>query len=82
MNQETVQMRTAELRTIQQTEVANNFANGNLWNECEDKIYFLTKYGQENKPDDVFDGDGYRIGYILNNGTIIEEGGMTFENSY
>ena len=42
--------RVAELRAIQRQEVENNFANGNLWDDCEDKIYCLFQYGQETYP--------------------------------
>ena len=29
---------TNSLKAIQQSEEENNFANGNLWNECEDAL--------------------------------------------
>lgn len=45
-----IENRIAELRATQRQEVENNFANNNLWNECEDLIYMLIKYGQETMP--------------------------------
>lgn len=76
------QNRIAELRDIQKREEENNFANGELWNESEDKIYFLTTYGQENRPSPLFDEDECECGYELNDGTKVFWSGMTFENSY
>ena len=49
------EQRIQELLMIQKSEVQNNFANGELWNETEDKIYFLKTYGQENKPTPIYD---------------------------
>jgi endonuclease III len=45
-----IENRIAELRATQRQEVENNFANNNLWDECEDLIYMLIKYGQETMP--------------------------------
>lgn len=45
-----IENRIAELRATQRKEVENNFANNDLWNECEDLIYMLIKYGQETMP--------------------------------
>ena len=45
-----IENRIAELRATQKQEVENNFANNNLWDECEDLIYMLIKYGQETMP--------------------------------
>jgi hypothetical protein len=45
-----IENRIAELRATQRQEVENNFANNDLWNECEDFIYMLIKYGQETMP--------------------------------
>ncbi len=79
---ETLNARIAELRTIQQQEVSNNFANGDLWNNCEDAIYYLEKYGQENRPLPIYDENECERGYELNDGTKVYWSGMTFENSY
>ena len=81
-NPAAIKERIDQLRLIQQTEERNNFANDNLWNECEDKIYFLKQYGQENEPSPLYDENGYQIGIVLENGNFIEWEGMTFENSY
>jgi hypothetical protein len=45
-----IENRIAELRATQKQEVENNFLNNNLWDECEDLIYMLIKYGQETMP--------------------------------
>lgn len=74
--------RIVELRLVQKQEVENNFANGDLWNEVEDKIYFLETYGQENRPTPIYDEDDCECGYELNDGTKVYWEGMTFENSY
>jgi hypothetical protein len=74
--------RIAELRLDQQQEVINNFANGDLWNNCEDAIFFIERYGQENRPAPLYDEDDCECGYELNDGTKVYFEGMTFENSY
>jgi hypothetical protein len=79
---ETLNARIAELRTIQQQEVSNNFLNGDLWNNCEDAIWCLGKFGQENYPKHLYDENGVKKGYELNDGTKVYWSGMTFENSY
>ena len=76
------EQRIQELLMIQKSEVQNNFANGELWNETEDKIYFLKTYGQENKPTPIYDENDYECGYELNDGSKVFWSGMTFENSY
>ena len=74
--------RIAELVAIMQKEVENDFANGDLWNEGSDKIDRIHRIGQENKPSDIIDENGYIIGYRLENGQETYFEGMTFENSY
>lgn len=74
--------RIAELVAIMQSEVENNFANGDLWNDCHDKIWNIHTHGQENKPSDIIDENGYIVGYRLENGQETYFEGMTFENSY
>jgi len=69
-----IENRIQELRNIQSRETECNFPNGNLWNECEDKIFNLKTYGQE--PELVNDGDVL----TLENGEVIEFAGLTFEN--
>jgi len=76
------EQRILELLVIQMKEVENNFANGELWNQTEDKIYFLKTYGQENRPTPIYDEDDCECGYELNDGTKVFWSGMTFENSY
>jgi len=48
MTAKQIENRIQELRNIQELEVKNNFKNNDLWDDCEDKIYFLKTYGQEN----------------------------------
>lgn len=74
--------RINELKQIMIQEENNNFQNGELYNECNDKIYCLEKYGQENYPSEIYDEQGYLIGLKLDNGNEIHYEGMTFENSY
>jgi len=45
-----IENRIAELRATQRQEVDNNFANGNLWDECHIKIENIKMYGQEEQP--------------------------------
>ncbi len=54
-----IENRIAELRATQRLEVENNFANGNLWDECDDKIYCLITFRQETYPivEDHYDPD-------------------------
>ena len=74
--------RISELLLIQQNEVTNNFPNGDLWNECEDKIYRLQKYGTENLPEPIYNNEGIEIGAKYDSGIELYWTGMTFENSY
>ena len=69
---ETLNNRIAELKNIQSREVKNNFKNGNLWNECEDKINNIMQYGQESEPKFITCQYGYEIGYVLENGEFVE----------
>tara|TARA_R100000808_G_C2053825_1_gene88180 strand:+ start:110 stop:379 length:270 start_codon:yes stop_codon:yes gene_type:complete len=73
-NLETMEDLIKKYRNKQQEEVKNNFTNGNLWDELEDKIYNLKKYGQENYPLQLPNNAGYK----LNNGDIVYYG--TFED--
>lgn len=77
-----VTKRISELLKIQDFELSNNFPNGDLWNECDDKIYRLQKYFTENKPINIIDENGYVIGEKYDSGIEIYFTGMTFENSY
>lgn len=77
-----IKERIAELKDLQNEEVNNNFANGELWNNCQDAIYNLENHGQENTPEEIKDNDGLAIGYKLENGTEVYFEGMTFENQY
>lgn len=47
----TLEIRIAELETIQNQEVENNYANGDLYNDCEDKLNMIRMYGQEEAPE-------------------------------
>ena len=77
------QTRISELRGMQNVEAANNFSNGNLWNELEYIIYFLSTYGQETQPKDILHpSEGYKIGYRLDNGHEVWFEGMSIYNAY
>ena len=78
----TISTRIEELKNIMAEEVNNNFANGELWNNCHDAICNLESFGQENTPEELKDNDGLILGYKLENGTEVYFEGMTFENSY
>jgi hypothetical protein len=82
MTNSQIENRIKELRNIQKSEVENNFKNDNLWDECEDKIYFLKTYRQENEPKKTFDKFGNESGYILEDGTQVTYSGMTYGSQY
>ena len=65
----------------QKIEADNNFPNGDLWNNLEDKITCFRLHRQENEPKKMFNKDGWETGYELNDGTKIYYSGMTHENS-
>jgi hypothetical protein len=65
------------LKVTQDKEANDNFPNGDLWNDLEAKINNLEAYGQPNDPEIMYDQDGYRTGYKLNNGNEIHESGMS-----
>lgn len=71
-----------QMLKAQELEVQNNFANGNLWNDLEDMIYLIKKYGQVNKPIEIKNNEGAILGFELNNGTQYIFEGVTFENQY
>ena len=73
-------IRISELKQIQKEEVENNFKNGDLWNECEDKIDCIIKYGQEDFPERILDKNGINTGLKLKCGTEIVFLGMDFYN--
>jgi hypothetical protein len=70
-----IELRISELEQAQQIEVNNNFANGDLWNDLEDKINNLKNHGQENNPEPIII-NGLKEGYKLNDGTEIIFGDM------
>mgnify|MGYP003635764022 CR=1 FL=1 len=70
--------RIEELETLQQGEVKNDFANGELWNECQDKLANIHMYGQEADVEPLMI-DGYVSGYILENGQVVYYEGMNFD---
>lgn len=82
MTAQEIKSRIEELKDLMNEEVNNNFANGELWNNCYDAIYRLETIGQENAPEEMVDENGYIIGYRLENGTEVIYEGMTLENSY
>jgi len=71
---ETLNSRIAELRCIQEQEIQNNFANGDLWNNCEDAIWCLSRFGQENFPKSTYNENGVKNGYELNDGRQVHFG--------
>jgi hypothetical protein len=71
---ETLNSRIAELRCIQEQEIQNNFANGDLWNNCEDAIWCLGRFGQENFPKSTYNENGVKNGYELNDGRQVHFG--------
>ena len=52
-----IENRIAELEAIQNNEIQNNFANGDLYNDCENKLNMIRLHGQEEAPeyDETFD---------------------------
>jgi hypothetical protein len=66
------------LLEIQAIEVQNNFANGDLWNNCEDMINNIKMYGQTNDPQKIYDQNGYEIGFQLNNGLFYSYGNAEY----
>ena len=70
------------LLEIQAIEVQNNFANGDLWNQCEDMINNIKRYGQTNDPQKIYDENGYEVGYQLNNGLIYTYGDAEYSLNY
>jgi hypothetical protein len=77
-----IQSRISELIALQKYEVDNDFPNGDMWNELDDKIWRLENYGQENPLEDILNEDGWVIGQRYEDGREIYHQGMTFENSY
>ena len=77
-----IQNRISELRELQRIEMENNFPNGDLWNELDDKIWRLFIYGQEEELEDILNEEGWVVGKRYKNGNEIWYEGMTFENSY
>ena len=52
--------RIQELKSIQEFELVNNFPNGDLWNDCEDKITNILTHGNEFGTDiETIQGDIY-----------------------
>ena len=77
-----IQNRISELRELQRIEMENNFPNGDLWNELDDRIWRLFIYGQEEELEDILNEEGWVVGKRYKNGNEIWNEGMTFENSY
>lgn len=82
LNVMNIQNRISELRELQRVEMENNFPNGDLWNELDDKIWRLFIYGQEEELEDILNEEGCVVGKRYKNGNEIWNEGMTFENQY
>ena len=71
------QSRISELISIQESEVENNFKNGDLWNDCQALIDNIEAYGQEEDPKPIINNSGIEVGYILKDGTEFIFRGMS-----
>lgn len=77
-----IKVTAEDLILAQEQEQEKGFTNGDLWNNIEDALVYIKKFGQDFAPDKVFDDNGIEVGYKLANGETVTYVGMNHENSY